>query len=272
MKKLICAVLAAAVLSAPSAMGAEGTNSAQVFVDGERIDLAGRSYGMGNDVFVPMREICDALGAESVSWYAPTETALVTAPGLRLEAQLGRRYIEANGRCIYTDRAAHLDISTTMVSARAICFAFGASAVYAPDERTLHITSGTQPIASVDARYDAEDVEWLSRIIHGEAEGECLEGKIAVGNVVLNRVESKKFPNTVRGVIFDRKYGVQFAAAWNGRIDRTPSEESVAAAKMALEGTDMVGDCLYFSSYSPDSWMTRCCTLVTQIENHCFYI
>ena len=59
------------------------------------------------------------------------------------------------------------------------------------------------------ASYNEDDVYWLSRIISAESRGEPLEGQIAVGNVVLNRVRSSAYPNTIYGVIFDRKHGTR---------------------------------------------------------------
>lgn len=67
-------------------------------------------------------------------------------------------------------------------------------------------------VTSPDAPYNAVDYYWLSRIISAESQGEPLEGQIAVGNVVLNRVESDQFPDTIAGVVFDQKYAVQVGA------------------------------------------------------------
>lgn len=94
--------------------------------------------------------------------------------------------------------------------------------------------------------YDQDELYWMSRIIAAESGGEPLEGKLAVGTVIMNRVASAEFPNTVYDVIFDTQYAVQFTPVANGRIYNTPDNESVAAAKMTLEGYLMSDDIYYF--------------------------
>jgi N-acetylmuramoyl-L-alanine amidase len=100
----------------------------------------------------------------------------------------------------------------------------------------------------VDAEnhYNADELYWLSRIIEAEAGGELLEGKIAVGNVVLNRVADKRYPNSIYGVIFDFKNGIQFTPAYTGTIYNKPSQDSIIAAKMCLEGYEIVPGVLFF--------------------------
>ncbi|MGX8699316.1 MAG: cell wall hydrolase, partial [bacterium] len=71
---------------------------------------------------------------------------------------------------------------------------------------------------------------------------------IAVGNVVLNRVKSEDFPDTVKEVILDRHYGIQFSPAYTKEIKKAPSESAVLAAKLCLEGANTAGESLYFAS------------------------
>jgi N-acetylmuramoyl-L-alanine amidase len=128
-------------------------------------------------------------------------------------------------------------------------------------------------IESGEEVYNEEDVYWLSRIINAESLNQPLEGKIAVGNVVLNRVADETCPDTIYDVIFDRKYGVQFSVITNGTIYMDPSEESIIAAKICLEGYSVVGDSIYF--VNPDigvsSWFVNTRTFVKSIGNHDFY-
>jgi len=90
------------------------------------------------------------------------------------------------------------------------------------------------------------DVELLARLIHGEARGEPYVGMVAVGAVVLNRVRSSKFPNTIAGVIYQAG---AFDAVADGQINLTPNEQSRRAARDALNGWDPTGGCLYY--YNP---------------------
>ena len=100
-----------------------------------------------------------------------------------------------------------------------------------------------------------------------------MKGKIAVGNVVLNRVRSKQFPNTIYGVIFDKKYGVQFAPTANGMIYKAPNADSVIAAKMCLEGYSISSEALYFFNpkYTSGAWVKQNRDYLFTIGNHVFY-
>jgi N-acetylmuramoyl-L-alanine amidase len=120
----------------------------------------------------------------------------------------------------------------------------------------------------------ATDLYWLSRIINAEAEAEPYNGKVAVGNVILNRVHSSDFPNTIKGVIFDYYQGIpQFSPVADGTIYNTPSADSIRAAKDALTGVRPVGSATYF--FNPDkasgSWIVANKTFVMRIGNHVFY-
>ena len=129
-------------------------------------------------------------------------------------------------------------------------------------------------VTSAGSGYDAVDLYWLSHIIYAESGAESMEGQIAVGNVVLNRVASDSFPNTVPAVIFDRKNGVQFEPVSNGTIYKTPSSASVQAAKRAMDGERPVGGALYF--YAPELsqglWITANRTYLQTIGCHRFYL
>ena len=89
------------------------------------------------------------------------------------------------------------------------------------------------------------DVQLLARAINGEARGEPYEGQVAVGAVILNRVKSPKFPNTIAGVIYDPG---AFTAVSDGQINVAISEGStvVKAARDALNGWDPSGGAIYY--------------------------
>ncbi len=118
------------------------------------------------------------------------------------------------------------------------------------------------------------DLYWLSRIIHAEAEAEPYAGKVAVGNVILNRVKSDDFPDTVKSVIFEYYKGIpQFSPVADGTIYNAPNADSIRAAKAAMSGTNYVGNATYF--FNPDksegTWIINNKTVVKRIGNHVFY-
>ncbi|GGD11983.1 cell wall hydrolase [Pontibacillus salipaludis] len=87
----------------------------------------------------------------------------------------------------------------------------------------------------------------LSRLVEAEAKGESYAGKVAVATVVLNRVESDLFPNSIHGVIHD---GIQFSPVLNGTIKEAASAESKRAVQEALDYQGYDNDSLFF--YNPD--------------------
>lgn len=89
----------------------------------------------------------------------------------------------------------------------------------------------------------SNDVQLLARLIHAEAQAEPYLGKVAVGAVVLNRVKSPQFPNTLAGVIYQPG---AFETVSNGRVNLSPSAESVKAAVDALNGWDPTYGALFF--------------------------
>lgn len=96
----------------------------------------------------------------------------------------------------------------------------------------------------------ASDVQLMARAINGEARGEPYEGQVAVGAVILNRVRSSKFPNTIAGVIYEPG---AFTAVADGQINVAIAEDStvVKAARDALNGWDPTGGALYY--FNPDT-------------------
>ena len=124
-----------------------------------------------------------------------------------------------------------------------------------------------------DSAYNYEDLYWLSRIISAEAKGENFTGQIGVGTVVLNRVKSNQFPNTIKGVVFDKKYGTQFTPVSNGSIYNTPTESAVIAAKMCLDGYTLSNSVLYFVNprIATSSWIQQNRKYAFRVGNHDFY-
>jgi len=94
--------------------------------------------------------------------------------------------------------------------------------------------------------YTKDELTWLARAVHAEARGEPFEGQVAVASVILNRVISNKFPNTIYSVIHQKK---QFSSVDDGQIYLPPNESSYNAAKEAFRGSDPTEGALYF--YNP---------------------
>lgn len=109
----------------------------------------------------------------------------------------------------------------------------------------------------------------LAQLVHGEARGEPYKGKVAVAAVVLNRVDSSSFPNSISGVIYQRG---AFSVVDDGQINLSPNEESIKAARDAMNGWDPTGGCLYY--YAPakttNKWMLSHSVKI-RIGGHAFF-
>ena len=135
---------------------------------------------------------------------------------------------------------------------------------------TLSGSTGASGSTAASASIISADHRLLSRLVYAEARGETYKGQVAVAAVVLNRVASASFPNTVSGVIFQSG---AFSCVSNGQINNTPDSTAIRAALDALNGWDLTGGCLYY--YNPratdDKWI-RTRTVKTVIGNHSFAV
>lgn len=109
---------------------------------------------------------------------------------------------------------------------------------------------------SYAASSGTSDIQLMARAINGEARGEPYEGQVAVGAVILNRVKSPSFPNTIAGVIYEPG---AFTAVSDGQINVPIAENStiVKAARDALNGWDPSGGALYYfnPSTATNKWI-----------------
>ena len=122
--------------------------------------------------------------------------------------------------------------------------------------------------SAASAKIVSADHRLLAKLVYAEARGEPYKGQVAVAAVVLNRVSSASFPNTISGVIHQRN---AFTCVNNGSINNTPDNSCIRAALDALNGWDPTGGCLYY--YNPktavDDWI-RTRTTKTVIGRHSF--
>ncbi|MBY9081280.1 cell wall hydrolase [Paenibacillus sp. HN-1] len=117
-----------------------------------------------------------------------------------------------------------------------------------------------------------EEVLLLQKIVMAEAEGEPYEGKVAVANVVLNRLRSANFPKSIRDVVYQKH---QFSPVANGRLKRVrPNADTVKAVSAALSGTKAVSDDTYYFlslKLAQDLTVHHSQTFTKKIGNHSFY-
>ncbi len=199
-----------------------------------------------------------------------TEAVVEVLDTLTMTAAEGEEYVVANGRYLYVkDGVASLD-GAVAVPVRVLGEVFGAAVWYDAETEQVHLTSAQQPGYLTDGEdfYDEEDLYWLTRVIYCESGNQPLEGKVAVGNVVMNRVADPSFPDTVYDVLFQKN---QVYNNESKLRKRTPNEESAIAAMLAMDGGEALDDVLFFNRVGLSCYASKHRTFVATIGGHSFY-
>ncbi|MCL4440772.1 MAG: cell wall hydrolase [Firmicutes bacterium] len=118
--------------------------------------------------------------------------------------------------------------------------------------KTKESTKKNKPRGTENSSINRDDRYLMARVIEGEAADEPLKGKVAVGAVVINRVESGKFPRSISQVVYQP---LAFEAVMNGQYNRPVTRESLRAADLALEGWDPTNGALYY--WNPEKAQSR---------------
>ena len=221
--------------------------------------------------YIPLRAAASVLGA-SYSYVSASRTSTLRLAGLELVATDACYVTYANGRTLFsTTPNVIMSDGRLYIPVNILSKALGMS--HSASDDSVQINGSYKPLVSADKFYREDEVFWLARIIHAESIGEPLLGQIAVGGVVMNRVKSAYYPNTIYGVIFDRKYGVQFSPVLNGTIYNNPSYSARLAAQICLEGYDVTDGAFFFLEprLATSSWIPRTREYAFTIGNHDFY-
>ncbi len=219
--------------------------SVRVTVNGEL--LAGNGILIHDTTYIPLRSFTDALTDASIGYDSASRQASVEDEGLVMLVSDGGHIVYANGRALYSlTPAVVMKDGRMYLPVRTAAKVMGVTVSWNDTTRSVSVRGNAQYLASGDHYYNKDALYWLSRIISAESQGEPLLGQIAVGNVVLNRVHSPLYPATIYGVIFDRRYGIQFSPVKDGSIYNSPYEASVTAAKICLEGYSVSSEILFF--------------------------
>lgn len=244
---------------------------------------------ISNTTYVALRSFLNSIGGYSIKWSQSSKTATAVSKNDTIIAQIGKYELTVNDEVVSTIAENKLLSNTTYVPIRPLAEALGYEVSWTQSTKTVTLTKnnfdgggntedesfGTygKYTARADSFYDYEDLYWLSRIISAESRGESIEGKLAVGNVVMNRINHSSYPDTIKDVIFDDKYGIQFTPVANGSVYNDPTDESIFAAKIILEGYRMNNEIIYFvdTKVSPNSWVELNNTFVFKIGCHSFF-
>lgn len=269
-KQRVYTGVAAAALALSLTVSTVPAHAAEVLsVNGQNIWQEAKTRVINGTTYASLRTLAELLVPEAeVSWRSGT--AWVESDKLSIYARPGSVYMVINDRVFYVPDGIRNESGSVLVPVRTVVETLDGEVTWSRENGvTLTLGSGHPE----KAPYTQDELYWLSRIISAESRGEPLLGKLAVGTVVLNRTTDPQFPDTIYGVIFDREWGVQFEPVANGTIYNEPTEESVLAAKMVLEGARVTGDSLYFLApeLTTNHWIMENREFVTTIGSHWFY-
>ncbi len=217
--------------------------------------------------YISVRAMVEALAPEAnVSWQ--DNQLVASGNGFSLTARPGDIYIVVNDRYLYVPDSVLHENDVVMAPVRTICTALGATTSWEAMTGNINIATTGTPLVSGASYYNSEDLHWMSRIITAESRNQPLNGKVAVGTVIMNRVGNAQFPDSIYGVIFQPN---QFQPVQNGSIHGAPNQDSIIAAKLVLDGAREAGNSLFFNRAGLDCWASRNKTLVATIGDHSFY-
>lgn len=214
-----------------------------------------------------------ALSQSQIDWtdnQAQVKGATADGEALTLTARPGDCWLTANGRCLYVEHQVQLKDGVTMVPLSVLTSIFqDSTCAYDQETGVAQVTLGSRLLPSGDSFYNANDLDLIARVIYQEARYEPMLGKIALGNVITNRVALPNFPNNVHDVLYARN---QFTVVNASRFwKQTPNDSCVTAAKLALEGVSILPTAVYYNVKGMNSWAARHRPYVDTIGNHAFY-
>lgn len=259
-RKYICGLLAALAVTIP----ARAARTVPVQIDGTEMNAV--CHLDSGVTYVPLRALLNALGGWDVSWDSARRAAVAVSGKTQLTADPAKNTVTVNA--VSRPGKVYVQDGVTYVPLRTTAELLGGTAEW---DAYFHGAAMT----SAEADYNAVDFYWLSHIISAESRGEPMEGQVAVGNVVLDRVRSKDFPNTIPAVVFQVADGyVQFEPVGNGTVYLDPTEQSVEAARRVLDGEKSLEGALFFyaPALSEGVWINANRTYLTTIGCHRFYL
>lgn len=260
MRKSVLGLLLALTLLLGASPLASATEEIAVYVDGVAVTDA-RATDFNGTVYVSLSLVTLALRPDADYQYE-TDRVVVRGDDLVLSAKVNQCYLTVNDRYLYIPGGVKQHESgDTLVPARVLARALGSELTW---DGAVHLTSGGVPLESGTTFYKASDVDLLARVIYHESGNQPFKGQLAVGDVILNRVASRSFPNTIYDVVYQR-------GQFPGATSKTPDTEAVLAAKICLDGASVVEGAYWFNGAGIPCWASRNKDLVATIGNHAFY-
>lgn len=236
----------------------DNRTSVPLYVDGE---ARGACAVIDGRLYMSPEAFCRAVGLDVASG-----GNAVWGDGIRFTVEVGDIYFICNDRCLYVEGGVRESGGQAVLPVELLAKCLGVSAAWDQVAWTVAVNaSSPAPLESGETYYLDTDIYWLSHVIYAEAGNQSLLGQIAVGSVVMNRIADEAFvgQDSVYDVIFAKN---QFEVVINGMIYMEPDSTAVLAAKLALEGADVVEGATYFATFDFGEGY-EC---VMWIGDHCF--
>ena len=248
--------------------------SVRVYCDGLLTD---RGYYRNETVYLDPALLSGELGLPLEN-SADEDRFTVLIGDLTVTGEAGTGYFLAGERYLFAPHGWLTVDGRAFLPADALSKLFGVEIVCAEDPLRAEFSTAGAALMDGSGLYYLDccpDTEfyWLVHVIAAEAGNQPLAGQLGVGNVVMNRVKSESFPDTIQEVVFQNNGSAAFSPVQSGEIHMVSDELSLIAAYLVLEGYNNVGESLYFVNpvVGNESWVTANRTFVVRIGDHDFY-
>lgn len=267
----------------------------KIFFNEQPVKFLQEPFLYEGTLYVSLREMAGFIEDMRVNWDDELNLVEITKNDVEVKFTSGAKVADINDEAVEMPQSVTVK-DKTMISLRFLCETFGIRIVWSEKNKEINLmtteylekreesnvnslnydTALDELEKRTDVKskeYSQEDLYWLSRAVSAEAQGEDYYGKLAVANVILNRVKSSEFPNTIKEVIFDGENGTQFQVVSNGTINNEPDEVSIQASKDALSGGNNAGYALFFLNpqKTTDFWIKENREFVFKHGSHEFY-
>jgi len=224
-----------------------------------------------NTTFLVARSLVNALG-NTIEWNNAEKKVTIMTDEKKVEFIMDKDLVYVNDQVIPIEKKPFIKNGRTYIPLRIVAEHLGCKVEFIQDTYTVLLTKENVQGVERDEHtpeYTEEDLKWLSKIVEVESSDNDQEMKLAIANVVNNRVKSDRFPNTVKGVIFEVNSHVQFPPAHKNSFGSIqPSLYSKIASKNALEGENNIGEALFFNN---QPFKSKSDDLIETINGEYFY-
>ncbi|MGM0378929.1 MAG: stalk domain-containing protein [Bacillota bacterium] len=249
MNKKIIIILILLMLFSSISFSQEVYVSAQL--NGDYLKTSKPNILIKDKTYIIAKDFVNAIG-EEIIWDSTKRDVIINFNKDKLVFNVDKKNVFLNGKKLSSDIKPIIREDRTYIPLRYISEFFDFDVKWEQDSYNVVLEKDNLKINKkfIDNKhYTKEDIKWLSKIVDVESVDTSMPMKLGIANVVLNRVKSSRFPNSIKDVIFQVDVHVQFPPAHKEGFKNTkPSFKSIIAAKNALEGKNNIDNCLFFNN------------------------